>query len=516
MNTFKKAVIVFVLILAASIIAMHFLYIGKDSTGLLIVRQWCEEIGLNDSNSMCLEIINSGKMSLVQGVSLALFLFAIALTVIRMEWRTAAAMLALAALIVVGIATPQAILNAVSWNLILFLAGSMTLAGIFRELGIFRYLALRILELARNNAIILIILLSMLSYALSATLGEVTSIVYVTMLALEIASIMHVDVAPLIILCVLATNTGSSAMPIGNPIGVYLLFKTGMSVSTFIRTAFPLSILNLVVLLATFITLEKGFISMLDKAFKKFAHRIEAYVARHRIDLRAGNREALRILIGLGVLLAFILTVAFNDFIVQMLSKFYFIVQMFSKFYRTPIDPHAFLTFVPYIFIIIMFAVIPMEEISRLVEKSVEWSSILFFIFLFMLSHVLTYTGVMAKLAYVFSHAAASQLTLLLVMLFASAVLSSVLDNLSVIVTFTPIAMLFNQIGLTGSLIYFALLFGGVFGGNYTPVGSTANIVAVGLAEKRKIKITWGNWLRLALVSTTLQLVVSLLYLYLF
>jgi len=506
LNTFKKAVIVFVLILAASIIAMHFLYIGKDSTGLLIVRQWCEEIGLNDSNSMCLEIINSGKMSLVQGVSLALFLFAIALTVIRMEWRTAAAMLALAALIVVGIATPQAILNAVSWNLILFLAGSMTLAGIFRELGIFRYLALRILELARNNAIILIILLSMLSYALSATLGEVTSIVYVTMLALEIASIMHVDVAPLIILCVLATNTGSSAMPIGNPIGVYLLFKTGMSVSTFIRTAFPLSILNLVVLLATFITLEKGFISMLDKAFKKFAHRIEAYVARHRIDLRAGNREALRILIGLGVLLAFILTVAFNDFIVQMLSKFY----------RTPIDPHAFLTFVPYIFIIIMFAVIPMEEISRLVEKSVEWSSILFFVFLFMLSHVLTYTGVMAKLAYVFSHAAASQLTLLLVMLFASAVLSSVLDNLSVIVTFTPIAMLFNQIGLTGSLIYFALLFGGVFGGNYTPVGSTANIVAVGLAEKRKIKITWGNWLRLALVSTTLQLVVSLLYLYLF
>ncbi|MCC6045710.1 MAG: anion permease [Ignisphaera sp.] len=506
MNTFKKAVIIFVLILAASITAMHFLYIGKDSTGLLIARQWCEEIGLNASNSMCLEIINSGKMSLVQGVSLALFLFAIALTVIRMEWRTAAAMLALAILIVVGIAAPQDILNAVSWNLILFLVGSMTLAGIFRELGIFRYLALRILELARNNVIILIILLSLLSYALSAALGEVTSIVYVTMLALEIASIMHVDVASLIILSVLATNTGSSAMPIGNPIGVYLLFKTGMSVSTFIRTAFPLSILNLVVLLATFITLEKGFISMLDKAFKKFAHRIEAYVARHRIDLRAGNREALRILIGLGVLLAFILTVAFNDFIVQMLSKFY----------RTPIDPHAFLTFVPYIFIIIMFAVIPMEEISKFVEKSVEWSSILFFVFLFMLSHVLTYTGVMAKLAYVFSHAATSQLTLLLVMLFASAVLSSVLDNLSVIVTFTPIAMLFNQIGLTGSLAYFALLFGGVFGGNYTPVGSTANIVAVGLAEKRKIKITWGNWLRLALASTTLQLVVSLLYLYLF
>ena len=504
MNTFEKVVIIFVSILAISIIAMHFLYIGMDSTGQLIVRQWCEEIGLNVSTSMCLETINSSRMSLVQGVSLALFLFAIALTVIRMEWRTAAAMLALALLIVVGIATPQIILNAVSWDLILFLVGSMTLAGIFRELGIFRYLALRILELAKSNAIILVVLLSLLSYILSAALGEVTSIIYVVMLALEIASIMRVDVAPLIILSVLATNTGSTAMPIGNPIGVYLLFKTNMSVSMFIRTAFPLSILNLAVLLAAFIPLEKGLIKTWNEAFKKFAHRIEAYVARHRIELRTGNREATRIYIGLGMLLAFILTVAFNDFIVQMLSKFY----------GAPIDPHAFLAFVPYIFIIVMFALIPMEEISKFVERSVEWSSILFFIFLFMLSYVLTYTGVMTKLAYVFSHVAVSPFMLLFVMLFASAALSSVLDNLSVIVTFTPIAMLFSQIGLASSLIYFALLFGGVFGGNYTPVGSTANIVAVGLAEKRRIKITWGNWLRLALITTTLQLVVSLLYLY--
>ena len=209
-------------------------------------------------------------------------------------------------------------------------------------------------------------------------------------------------------------------------------------------------------------------------------------------------------LLGLGVLLVFILTIAFNDFIVQELSKLY----------NTYIDPHAFLAFIPYLFIVMLIGAISMEDISKFVEKAVEWPSILFFVFLFMLSHTLTCTGAMAKLAYAFSHAVSSPLGLLSVMLLASATLSAVLDNLSVVVTFTPISMLFNQVGLANSLIYFALLFGGVFGGNYTPIGSTANIVAIGLAEKRKIKIAWGTWLRLALVTATLQIVIALLYLY--
>jgi Na+/H+ antiporter NhaD/arsenite permease-like protein len=504
LKIFEKVITVLLLLLLASVILMHFLHIGVDSIGLLIASQWCEDVGINASDIRCLEILNSDRMSLVQGISLALFLFVIALTVIKMEYRVAAAMLAMAVLIATGIALPQHIITTVSWNLILFLIGTMTLAGILRALGIFRYLALKMLELSKGRAVLLIVLLSLLSYVLAATLDEVTSIVYVSMLVLEIASAAHIDVVPLLMLCVLATNTGSSAMPIGNPIGVYLLFKTNMSMSMFIKTALPLSLANLALLLVVFIPLERGFIRALDESLKKFARRIEAYVTRYRIELRTGNSEARRMLLGLGVLLVFILTIAFNDFIVQELSKLY----------NTYIDPHAFLAFIPYLFIVMLIGAISMEDISKFVEKAVEWPSILFFVFLFMLSHTLTCTGTMAKLAYAFSHAVSSPLGLLSVMLLASATLSAVLDNLSVVVTFTPISMLFNQIGLANSLIYFALLFGGVFGGNYTPIGSTANIVAIGLAEKRKIKIAWGTWLRLALVTATLQIVIALLYLY--
>lgn len=114
MKIFEKVITVLLLLLLASVSLMHLLYIGANSIGLLIASQWCEDVGINASNVRCLEILNSDRMSLVQGVSLALFLFVIALTVIKMEYRVAAAMLAMAVLIATGVALPQHIITAVS------------------------------------------------------------------------------------------------------------------------------------------------------------------------------------------------------------------------------------------------------------------------------------------------------------------------------------------------------------------------------------------------------------------
>jgi len=149
------------------------------------------------------------------------------------------------------------------------------------------------------------------------------------------------------------------------------------------------------------------------------------------------------------------------------------------------------------------------EEITRAIEHAVEWPSLIFFICLFILSYSLVYTGVMAKLTYIICKAA-SGIMLLPLILLSSTALSAVLDNLSVIVAFTPVAKLLKTLGLTNSSIFFALLYGGVFGGNYTPIGSTANIVALGLSEKRRIKITWSEWLKIALTTTTMQILVAL------
>jgi len=59
------------------------------------------------------------------------------------------------------------------------------------------------------------------------------------------------------------------------------------------------------------------------------------------------------------------------------------------------------------------------------------------------------------------------------------------------------------------------LLYGGTLGGNYTPIGSTANIVALGMCDKARIHLDWSYWLKIAFLTTTLQVIISLLWSYL-
>ncbi|MEM4502640.1 MAG: ArsB/NhaD family transporter, partial [Ignisphaera sp.] len=170
----------------------------------------------------------------------------------------------------------------------------------------------------------------------------------------------------------------------------------------------------------------------------------------------------------------------------------------------------------PYMYIVLsMMVVVPPEEIGIIIHKTVEWSSIVFFIMLFMLGHALLSTGAIIKMAYILTTISITTAVVLeIVVTISSTILSALLDNLSVVVAFTPMAILFNKSGLTDQLIYFALLFGGVFGGNYTPIGSTANIVALSLAEKKKIRISWRKWLKIALITTTVQIILSILWIY--
>lgn len=508
MRSSIKMLIVFSSILFVSFMLMYTIHVEYNDIGIAIARNWCST--RNESSTdplLCLNMLNSRSFIILQTLALALFLLVIALIVIKTEWRTGAAILCLVPLLITGSIPPQYLIEAVSWNLILFLIGSMTLAGILKEIGVFRYIAIRILEVTKGRTIFILVMIAVIAFALSATLDEATSVVYVAMLVIELSRLIEVNPVPLLIFSVLATNTGSVALPIGNPIGVYLLFETNMRISRFITRALPLAVLNLVVLILSIIYLKKSLVREIDVRVKKFCEKIEAFIIKYRIELSGDHavfNRLKRVKIGLVLLFLFILTIVFNDVITHEMSAIY----------KIQVDPHSFLSFIPYIYITLsLLLVLPLEDAPKFIEKSVEWSSLVFFMFLFMFSYVLSYTGVMAKLAYAFTHLSSASTVLLPIMLFSSAILSSFLDNLSVIVTFTPVAMIFNNIGLINDSIYFVLLYGGVFGGNYTPIGSTANIIAISMAEKRKIKIKWSTWLKISLATTTLQLIIAFLWL---
>ncbi|MCY0868209.1 MAG: SLC13 family permease [Desulfurococcus sp.] len=449
---------------------------------------------------------NSSYAVFVEALTMTIFFTVIALTVIKMEWRVAAAAAGIGILALTGIVPPQNFVNyAVDWNLILFLIGSMTLAGILKEAGVFKKLAVNLMERS-ESASILLTLLGLFSAFSSIILGEVTSIIYAMMIVLELSRILKVSVKPLIVFTVLATNTGSLALPIGNPIGLYIAFQADIPVVEFVVRSFTLSLLELAILILLFKLIQRSYVSRLDSELKASREQILKLATSRTLEV---NHEAeRRFRMGVLVLFVFITLVVSSEYIAKLLSDLS----------HVSVSSSSLLAFTPYFSIVLALILIDPARMNELVSSAVEWPSVVFFISLFILAYSLSYTGAIAKIAYMIASVAEpgtswGNIAVTSVLLTGSAALSSVLDNLSVVVTLMQPTILLVKLGLT-SMTYFALLYGGVLGGNYTPIGSTANIIAVSMAERSKMSVSWGEWLKIAFVTTTSQIIMALAWSY--
>jgi Na+/H+ antiporter NhaD/arsenite permease-like protein len=152
------------------------------------------------------------------------------------------------------------------------------------------------------------------------------------------------------------------------------------------------------------------------------------------------------------------------------------------------------------------------------IEKDVEWWTLLFFLLLFAQAGTLKFTGATDVLAQRLSHLAGNSLSVLIgIVLWVSTIGSSILDNVVLVAAFIPVIQSFQSLNLNLQPLWWALLFGGCFGGNITLVGSTANIVALGILEKEKnIHMTFFRWFWIGLtvgVATTLVVWVALVFL---
>jgi len=424
-------------------------------------------------------------------VSLGLFLFTIAVIALDMRYRYFLALLAVSVIAFLGITPPQRLIESVDWALIVFLVGSMSFATILRKMGVFTYLAAHIVKYSRGSVYIFIILLSALAWFTAMVVDEVTSVVYIVMIILELGRLLKVETEDLVILAVLSTNAGSLALPVGNPIGVYVAFTSGFTAREFVRYALPLSLLCFIATLLIFAVFKVGYLRGLEKAITSRSDMLEAFITARVVDVPPKEKKARTY--GFVLLIMFLVTVSLSPALAEVLST--------VAGYH--VDPNSLLALTPCLYIVLTLPVIGAPELGEVLAKGVEWPSITFFMFLFMLGYSLTWSGAMVKVAYATVTLSQSIYpgphTVLIVLLITSAILSAFLDNLSLVVALMPAVKLVAQI-MVFKEIYWSVLFGGVLGGNLTPVGSTANIVAVSIVERRrKARINWIKWLKISL-----------------
>jgi len=413
-----------------------------------------------------------------QAISLGIFMASVLGTLFFWEFRLSFAFLGTALLLMTKSIDLESFLRLTTLEVILFLAGMMIIVSLLKDTGFFAWLVSLILRVKNLSGRKFTLLIMAISAVLACAVDEVTSIVFMVAAILEICDYYEVNPMPFVIISVLSTNIGSAATVLGNPIGILIATKAGLSFEDFLIKAMPLAVISLGSTVLILLMWFKKPIEHLDRQIKE----LQANEILMRLISIPMERQ-LRISLGIfGVTMIFI---ALHHRIETVLG----------------LVPNTMLLIMPLIsagFVMIW----KWQKAREYVEKGVEWWTLLFFMLLFAQAGTLKFTGATDVFAqHLVDFASKSHGMLLTIVIWMASIGSSLLDNVIIVVTFIPIINSFFSLGFGTESLWWALLFGGCLGGNITLIGSTANIVAIGILEKEEqVRVRFMDWFGIGLV----------------
>ncbi|MDP2831615.1 MAG: SLC13 family permease, partial [Candidatus Omnitrophota bacterium] len=433
-------------------------------------------------------------MNAHQSLSIGIFSASILGTLFFWDFRLSFAFIGTSILLMTKTIDLEHVIEFSSLEVILFLVGMMVIIGLLRDSGVFAWIVSLMLRIPKLTGKKFVLLIGSLSALLACTVDEVTSIIFMVVAVLEICEYFEVNPVPFVIISVLATNIGSAATVLGNPIGILIASKSGLTFEDFIIKALPLAFLCLVVTIFILLFWYRKSIKFLDAQME----RLGANDMLIRL-ISVSPEKSLKISLGIfGLVLIFI-----------------------SLHHRMEIawglPPNTVLLVVPLVASGLVM-IWKHQKARKYIEKDVEWWTLLFFLLLFIQAGTLKYTGATVFIAKQMLAATGSSLNLLTcAILWISAIGSSVLDNVVLVAAFIPVVQGFGNLNINLQPLWWALLFGGCLGGNITLIGSTANIVAIGILEKEKrLKISFLDWFWVGLsvgLVTTLVAMAALVFL---
>ncbi len=444
--------------------------------------------------SLCLGICaNSFGMNAQQALSIGIFSVSILGTLFFWDFRLSFAFIGTSVLLMTKTIDLEHVIEFSSLEVILFLVGMMVIIGLLKDCGVFAWIVSLILRIPKLSGRKFALLIALISALLACTIDEVTSIIFMVVAILEICDYFEANPVPFVIISVLATNIGSAATVLGNPIGILIASKSGLTFEDFIIKAFPLAVVCLSATIATLLFWYRKSIKVLDEQMKK---------------------------LGANEILIRLISVPPENDLKMSLGIFAVMLVFISLHHRMEVvwglPANTVLLVVPLVASGLVM-IWKHHKARKYIEKDVEWWTLLFFLLLFIQAGTLKYTGATVFIAKHMLAATGNNLNLLVsVILWISTIGSSMLDNIVLVAAFIPVVQGFQSLNINLQPLWWALLFGGCLGGNITLIGSTANIVAIGMVEKEDhLKISFFTWFWVGLtvgLITTLIVMAALLF----
>ena len=411
-------------------------------------------------------------------VWIAAIVFVVAYAAIATERidRTIAALLGGLAVVVLGIIDQHEAFAAIDLNVIFLLAGMMVLAGTLGKTGFFKWLAIRSVRLSRGEPMRLLIILCVVTAVLSAFLDNVTTVLLTTPVTLSIARALQVSPIPYLISQALASNIGGTATLIGDPPNILIGSAAGLGFTEFALNLAPVTI---VIFLAFVVTVR-----FLFRGLQVPDERREAVLEETEAKAIVEPRLMVISLIVVGAtLVGFVFHAAIGVEAATIALTGATVLLLVAR-----IDPHEAL-------------------------RDVEWSTLFFFVGLFMLVEAIVHVGIVGGIAEAIAQAAEGRVaTASIALLWFSALASAIVDNIPYTATAIPVVESLIEDGLPSDPLWWSLALGACLGGNLTIVGASANVVIANLAARAGYPIRFFEFFKYGSIVVVESLVISTVY----
>jgi Na+/H+ antiporter NhaD/arsenite permease-like protein len=374
-------------------------------------------------------------------------------------------------------------LEYVNFDVIFLVLGMMIVIAVIEETGVFQWLAYQSYRLSGGRAWLLVVILIGITAVASAMLDNVTTMLLMTPITIQIALAMQMNPLALLMPEVLASNVGGISTLIGTPTNILIGAYAGLGFNDFVINLTP-GVIAALVALTAYILLRyrkqllgqrSGLSDTLLERLRKSA-RIE-----HPYKLRVSG------------LIFFIMLIAF----------------VFGESIHLVPAVTALLGAVA----MLLWVAPDVEDMIKIVD----WTTLMFFIALFMLVGAIQEVGLISLIAQSISDLVGDNLTVaILLVVWSAALLSGIIANIPFTAAMLPVVryLTITIPGASNNVLFYALSIGSAMGGNSTLIGASANLVTAGISERAGYRISFMQFSRIGAPSVIITVIIGTLWLF--
>ncbi len=411
-------------------------------------------------------------------IAIIVFVVVIGLIISEKVNSAAAALAGAMALVVTGVMSAHRALSYIDFNTIGLLVGMMVLVAIIRQSGLFEYVAIKAAKMVHGDPWKIMIAFILLTAILSGILDNVTTVLLVGPMTIAIAKMLEINPVPFLMTQILASNVGGTATLIGDPPNIMIGSAANLSFMDFLKNTGIAVVLVIIFMIVMMRFVYKKEIEVEGLDTSKIMN----------LDPDKSITDKPLLIKGVVVIVLVILGFIFHDQIGMETS----VIALTAA---------------------AVMLIIGGVNVDNAIQD-VEWTTIAFFMALFVVVGGLTETGVIKQVAAVIiERTAGHPVMMMLILLWASALLSSFLNNIPFIATLIPLVLALKADGMDAEPLWWAISLGACLGGNGTMIGASANVVLSDISTKHGYPITFKSYLRVGMPFMLGSVFISMVFL---